>query len=110
MVVDTVRFRPLVPRAAGVPLVSLVRAALVPAPLLSPLCNSHTQPPSPPPSLQFHLFPETMDFLAQLEKHYGFKAEARPRPHHTRGCPHTPRRSALHHAAAASHSSISLAS
>jgi phosphoadenylyl-sulfate reductase (thioredoxin) len=23
----------------------------------------------------FHLFPETMDFLAQLEKHYGFKAE-----------------------------------
>ncbi len=22
-----------------------------------------------------HLFPETMDFLAQIEKHYGFQAE-----------------------------------
>jgi 3'-phosphoadenosine 5'-phosphosulfate sulfotransferase (PAPS reductase)/FAD synthetase len=23
----------------------------------------------------FHLFPETMDFLKQLEEHYGFKAD-----------------------------------
>lgn len=41
---------------------------------------SFPTPPSPgPPKVMvvdtFHLFPETMSFLKELEEHYGFKAE-----------------------------------